>query len=196
MKTLSSLGLAIALSLTVSAAMAADRHGKGHHKKGWSSGHHKVEKRAVHSGRHHARGRGHHKYRHNKYSSSHHSRHKYSHRRSYRYPHSYSHKYSRGYRRHHGHIGYRPLRHRYHHGVSYYSHDRVFPAVLGAAIVGSAITHSLYHTHGGSVCYDKHDNYSNNYRDSGYSEVVGCHRIERMPDGSERRVEVSMSECR
>jgi hypothetical protein len=61
----------------------------------------------------------------------------------------------------------------------YYSHhdhhsDYYYP--LGAALIGAAVTYSLFHSH-----------------DAGYSEparssdVVGCHRIERYPDGSERR---------
>jgi len=86
---------------------------------------------------------------------------------------------------HKGHWNPRP----YYREVHYYSHhdhyrDRDYYYPLGAALIGAAVTYSIFHSH------------DNGYSGSGAStEVVGCHRIERYPDGSERRVEVSMSEC-
>jgi hypothetical protein len=68
------------------------------------------------------------------------------------------------------------------HDHHHHDHDYYYP--LGAALIGAAVTYSIYHAH-----------------DTGYSpsgsgaEVVGCHRVERYPDGSERRVEVPIAEC-
>jgi len=84
---------------------------------------------------------------------------------------------------HQGHWYPRP----YYRNVYYYprhDHHSDYYYPLGAALIGAAVTYSLYHG-----------------RDAGYSEragsteVVGCHRIERYPDGSERRVEVPLGEC-
>jgi len=103
--------------------------------------------------------------------------------------------------------GYHDERHNYkHYGghhdthyVYYYPRpyyprypDRYVYYPLGAALIGSAVTYSLYHSHDGVRCYDNHSvsSYS-----SPSSEVVGCHRIERYPDGSERRVDLPLSEC-
>jgi hypothetical protein len=97
------------------------------------------------------------------------------------YYHDRGHGYKHGHYK--GHWYPRP----HYRGVYYYSyHDRhsdyYYP--LGAALIGAAVTYSLVHSH-----------------DTGYSErvgsseVVGCHRIERYPDGSERRVEVPLAEC-
>ena len=108
--------------------------------------------------------------------------------------HNYGH-YKRHNRHHNKHYEYyRPYRgHRYYGG--YYRPSYSYPSYLGAALIGSALTYSLFHTHNGAYCYDNHGN--DNYRQSSgrYSEVVGCHRIERLPDGTERRVEVPMSQC-
>lgn len=65
---------------------------------------------------------------------------------------------------------------RHHHGDYY--------APLGAALIGAAVTYSIFHSHDGGYAGS-----------SGSSDVVGCHRIERYPDGSERRVEVPLAEC-
>ncbi len=62
---------------------------------------------------------------------------------------------------------------------------------LGAALVASAVNYSLYHSHGGLPCYEQH---ATTYSPPA-PEVVGCHRIERYPDGSQRRVDVPLSEC-
>ncbi|MBE9539555.1 MAG: hypothetical protein IMF06_10760 [Proteobacteria bacterium] len=96
-------------------------------------------------------------------------------------------------RGHHG-YHYRPYRHYGRHSAYYRPHYN-YPNYLGAALLGSALSYSLYHTHNGVSCYDKHayDRYPQ--RTGGYSEVVGCHRIERLPDGSERRIEVPLSQC-
>jgi hypothetical protein len=68
-------------------------------------------------------------------------------------------------------------RHDHHYRDDYY-------APLGAALIGAAVTYSIFHSHDGG--------YSGA---SGSSDVVGCHRIERYPNGSERRVEVPLAEC-
>jgi len=102
----------------------------------------------------------------------------------------------------HGH-GYKHGHHRdhwyprpHHTRVYYYSHpdyDRDYYYPLGAALIGAAISYSFYHAHDGVRCYESHGtSYS---VPSVRTEVVGCHRIERYPDGSERRVEVPPSEC-
>ncbi|WP_206046815.1 hypothetical protein [Mangrovimicrobium sediminis] len=105
--------------------------------------------------------------------------------------HAYSHHHSK----HHGgpkykvYVGYAP-RHHHHYGHRYYR-PSYYP--LGAALVGAAVSYSVYHTHNGVRCYDDHS-----YRSStpvSSSQVVGCYRIERFPDGSERRVDLPMSEC-
>ena len=102
------------------------------------------------------------------------------------------HKYGHhNYRRHH-YKHYRPYRGPRHYG-GYYRPNNYYPSYLGAALIGSALTYSLYHTHNGAYCYENHGN--DRYQQGNYSEVVGCHRMERLPDGSERRVEVPMSQC-
>ena len=77
----------------------------------------------------------------------------------------------------------------------YPSRGYYYPSYLGAALIGSALTTSLYHSHGGERCYQNHA--TDQYRQSSSSnrEVVGCHRIEILADGSERRVEIPMSQC-
>ena len=85
----------------------------------------------------------------------------------------------------------------YHHRGYYRGHfnsGHYYAGYFGAALVGAALTANLYHTHNGAHCYDRHPD---NYRSSrNYSEVPGCYRIERFSDGSERRVELPMSQCR
>lgn len=77
----------------------------------------------------------------------------------------------------------------------YPSRGYYYPSYLGAALIGSALTTSLYHSHNGQSCYENHadDQYRRN--SSSNREVVGCHRIEILADGSERRVEIPMSQC-
>lgn len=99
----------------------------------------------------------------------------------YRGGHGHSHGYKHGHHR-----GYSYPRH-YHRNVYYYPRhvhhgDYYYP--LGAALIGAAVTYSFYHGHDAG--------YSSR---AGSSEVVACHRIERYPDGSERRVEVPLSQC-
>jgi len=69
-----------------------------------------------------------------------------------------------------------------------------YSAYLGAALIGSAITYSLSHSHDGVRCDERHDYREREYRDRRY-EIIGCHRVERFADGSERRVRVPLSEC-
>jgi len=115
-------------------------------------------------------GRGHGDRHHGGHGHGH--KHKHGHHRDHWYP-----------RPHHTRVYYYP-RHDY-------DHDYYYP--LGAALIGAAISYSLYHAHDGVRCYESHGtSYS---APSVRTEVVGCHRIERYPDGSERRVEVPTSEC-
>ncbi len=109
--------------------------------------------------------------------------------------------YSGGHHNRHGghhYNHYRPSRHYGHHGghySGYYRPNYYYPSYLGAALIGSAFSYSLYPSHNGAACYDSHSSDRYQQRSSGYSEVTGCHRIERLPDGSERRVEVPISQC-
>ncbi len=97
--------------------------------------------------------------------------------------------------RHHGgpkykvYVGYSPRHHHYHD--HHYYRPSYYP--LGAALVGAAVSYSVYHTHNGVRCYDDHRNTS--YTPVSSTQVVGCYRIERFPDGSERRVDLPTSEC-
>ncbi|MEH6610095.1 MAG: hypothetical protein V7696_12075 [Halioglobus sp.] len=112
--------------------------------------------------------------------------------------HNYKRGYRHGYRSNYGHYGRKSYNYR-HHG--YYNRNYYYPSYLGAALFGSALTYSLYHSHNGNQCYENHGSSGNNRNYSGESysgsttEVVGCHRIEQLPDGSERRVEVPLSQC-
>ena len=79
---------------------------------------------------------------------------------------------------------------RYRHGGR--DHYRA-GAFLGGALLGSAITYSLAHEHDHRHCTDRsHDH----YRDGSRTRIAGCYRIERLPDGRERRVELPLSACR
>lgn len=103
----------------------------------------------------------------------------------------------RYYKPHHKYYRHSP---RHYYGRHYYPryrghHEYYYPSYLGTALLTSALTYSLYHTHHGAVCYQEHGRDYDQRRDSSTREVVGCHRIERLPDGSERRVEVPISEC-
>ena len=111
--------------------------------------------------------------------------------------HGYKHSYRHGYRSNYGHYGQRPYSYKHN---SHYNRNYYHPSYLGAALVGSALTYSLYHNHNGNQCYENHGNSGNSSYGGGScsgsnTEVVGCHRIEQLPDGRERRVEVPLSEC-
>jgi hypothetical protein len=67
----------------------------------------------------------------------HHSPHNYPPHRRYK-QHSHRSYYRKGYSNH------------------YHPRSHYFPAYFGAALIGSALTHSLYHMHHGMVCYDRH----------------------------------------
>jgi hypothetical protein len=88
-----------------------------------------------------------------------------------------------GYYKHHWYP--RPVyREVYYYPRPYYYHDHDYYYPLGAALIGAAVTYSIVHGHDTS------------YSVSGSSaEVVGCYRVERYPDGRERRVEVPIEEC-
>lgn len=106
-------------------------------------------------------------------------------------------------RQHYRHGGYHFDNHRQHprhayrsgYRGGYYRPGYHYPPYLGAALLGSALASSLYHNHNGSRCYDNHSADRYQQQAGRYSEVVGCHRIERLADGSERRVEMPMSQC-
>ena len=103
------------------------------------------------------------------------------------------------YKKHH-YIPYRPHYRYPYRGPRYYRGYRPryyyppYPPYAGA-LIGSAIFYSLFHTHDGTYCYEDHGRQDERYRESGRREIVGCHRIERLPDGRERRIEVPLSEC-
>ena len=71
----------------------------------------------------------------------------------------------------------------------YYDYDPYLP--LGAALVGTAIGYTL--SRSGPDCYGNCT--TTTYTNASTSNVSGCYRIERYPDGSERRVELPLSEC-
>ncbi len=123
---------------------------------------------------------------HRRYSNDHHN----THRSHYSYGNHYKTHSRHSYKRHHS-------PNRYSRGFyrpSFYGHS-----YLRAALIGSALSYRFYHQHSGAVCYDSHgsdlrgrDRYEPR---TSYSEVVGCHRIERLSDGSQRRVDVPRSQC-
>ncbi|HEY6131003.1 MAG TPA: hypothetical protein VIV27_03245 [Halioglobus sp.] len=95
-------------------------------------------------------------------------------------------KHGHGHGHKHGHYNRHWYPRPYYQRMYYYPHHEHhsdYYAPLGAALIGAAVTYSLFHRDDAG------------YRSSGSSDVVGCHRIERYPDGSERRVEVPLAEC-
>lgn len=104
--------------------------------------------------------------------------------KKHHYNHNKQH-YSHYYRSHRNHF----------YNRRYYSQNYYYPSYLGAALIGSALTSSLYHSHNGERCYEEHA--VDQYRQSSSSnrQVIGCHRIEVLADGSERRIEMPMSQC-
>ncbi len=79
------------------------------------------------------------------------------------------------------------------HGSGY----NYYADAMGAALVGAAVSYALYHSHDGASCYEDHGYSSSSY---GYSSsdsyrVAGCHRIEQLPDGTVRRIEMPLSAC-
>lgn len=83
------------------------------------------------------------------------------------------------------HYGPRPVR-VYRHGHYYWDWG---PAYLGSALVGTAIGYSL--AQGQDDCRD-----CDRYESGSRYEIEGCYRIEMLPDGRERRVELPLSDCR
>jgi len=100
--------------------------------------------------------------------------------------------YKRPHYRHHTKRHYKTHHHARQQGY-YYPRSYYFPGYFGAVALGSALRYSLYHMHQGTVCYDHHS--GRDYRGNYHRQVVGCHRIERFPDGSQRRVDVPVSQC-
>jgi hypothetical protein len=96
--------------------------------------------------------------------------------------------------RHHYNHYYRGHRNRF-YNRRYYAPGYYYPSYLGAALIGSALTTSLYHSHSGERCYQSHANDQYRQGSSSNRQVVGCHRIEILADGNERRVEVPLSQC-
>lgn len=186
MKKLSTCLLALVIAGGSSMAMGAPHQGERHHK-----GEHRHQKHDFKVGRHHdvhriERGR-------------HHNKHLREHRRHHAAKeHRRHHRKWRDHRRHRwDHYGWRYngwdhrpwRRHHWRHGGYYGDY-------VGAAILGSALTFSLYHRHNGAICYDRHDDrHDPYYREGRRTDVVGCHRIERLADGTEVRVDVPLEEC-
>jgi len=86
-------------------------------------------------------------------------------------------------------VHYYPQYPRYRYSTRvYHDYDPYLP--LGAALVGTAIGYSL--SQAGSDCYG---NCTTTVTQTTTSNVSGCYRIERYPDGSERRVELPISQC-
>lgn len=102
--------------------------------------------------------------------------------------HAYDHGHKHGHHKGHGRPGpyYRDVHHAPHytpHHAPHHGHHGDYFAPLGAALIGAAVTYSLIHAHDTRPVA------------SGPAQVVGCHRVERYPDGGERRVEVPIAEC-
>lgn len=166
MKKFTLYGLALLLVASTSIAFAGDRDHRRHDK-------HDRQYSSKHE-RHYNK--------HDRHYNKHYNRHYKTHYNRYYSGHGF--RSHRGYRSHHGFRG------------GYYPHYYYPSAYLGAALIGSAINYSLYHQHNGATCYDNHSSDRNRSSDRNYSEVVGCHRIERLADGSERRVDVPLSQCK
>ncbi|MFT4824308.1 MAG: hypothetical protein ACJAUG_002094 [Halioglobus sp.] len=171
MKKLTLYGLALLLIASTSTAFAGDADNRRHDK------HNKYDRHASKHERQYNKHDRHYNSRFNSHYNSHYNRH---------YSHNGFRKH-RGYRSHHG---FREF-----HGGNYYRSSYYPSAYLGAALIGSAISYNRYHQHNGASCYDDHSNDSRQSSNRNYSEIVGCHRIERLADGSERRVEVPRAQC-
>lgn len=201
MKKVSSCILALMLALGSSIVVAAPGHGDRDHKgakhhrghKDYKVGRHHNMPRIEHSARH--------KNKHHRKHARHYRKHEIAkaHRQHHRKHRQWRHQrwdrhlgYRNGWR--YNHWDHRGKHHRnWHHSRRHYRGGH-YSDYLGAALVGSALTYSLYHLHDGAVCYDSHpEPRDRHYRSS---EVVGCHRIERHADGSQVRVDVPMAECR
>lgn len=177
MKLLTIISFAIALAAGSTTAVAKGRDHDSHQKN---------QVNRVHQGAHHS-SRGH-KSRHDRAHHRTERRHYTNHRRNWHRAPRLAPRYS--YR--HG------WRHSSRYGWGY--RYNYYPSLLGASLIGTVIGHHLYHLHDGAVCYDSHnDDHVHHDRtadgDASHTEIVGCHRVERLPDGSERRVEVPLSQC-
>ncbi|MCR9104909.1 MAG: hypothetical protein NXI15_06450 [Gammaproteobacteria bacterium] len=171
MRFLFAAGFCTCLVLAPSAAQAGNNKHQGHLNPHWQVRHYTPDHRAQQRYRHPPQ----HGYRYEHFHSA---------RPYYVYPHA---RYT-GPRYYRPPVHY-PSRHHWRHGTRYYA-----PA-LGAVITGSIISHRLYHRHRGVVCYERHNLYPGSHRHAGHTEIAGCHRIERLPNGTQRRVEVPLSQC-
>lgn len=143
-----------------------DRHERGHH-----GGHYNLH--GKYNG-HHGKHKWHNGKRHRRHHGKHHGRH---------------------HRKHHGHWG-KHHKHAYkHHGYHSnkhhygYHYDPYLP--LGAALVGSALGYTF--SQSGQNCYGNCS--TTTYGQTTSSNISGCYRIERYPDGGEYRVELPTHQC-
>ncbi|MFT4519911.1 MAG: hypothetical protein ACI9JM_002310 [Halioglobus sp.] len=201
-RTLVLPGLALLLAIGTAPALAGQKQGDRHQgaSKHQNSGKHISKSHNSRVGKHHSRNKhiskshdsraGRHHSRNKHISVTHNSRVSTGHRRGGHYRNrGYKPRYYGGYR--HNGRGH----HRRYQSSWYFGTRPYYSPFFGAALVSGAITHSLYHLHDGATCYDRHET---DYRDGGsrnYSEVAGCHRIEQLSDGTQRRVEVPISQC-
>ena len=192
MKKVSTCILALVFAAGSSMALGGPGHGDRHHKgdryyhakKDYRAGPYRNVPRIEHARKHRKHAREHRRYQAAKEHRRQHR--KYRKWRNHRWDHRYGH-HGWGYRSWH----HKPWKHKHRR----YGH-RYYGDYLGAALVGSALTHSLYHTHKDRVVHIHHDNGSSYHdKQDGYSEVVGCFRVEQLEDGSEVRVDLPLSEC-
>ncbi len=89
--------------------------------------------------------------------------------------------------KHYGHRWSRPA------PVVRYRYDRRVEDWIAPALVGSAITYALLHSHDGVRCDTRHDRHSRYWqRDSRFA----CYRVDYLPGGRERRIELPAHACR
>lgn len=223
MKKVSSCLLALVFALGSSIAIGApghgdrDRKGAKQHRgdKHYNVGRHHSVPRMAHSSNYKGKHKAQHRAKHHKKQARHQRKHRVEkhHRRHQRQHDGWrhnrwdrSHKFHKrarnNYWKHNGWRyngwNYQGRHNRNWHHNRRIHRDRHYGSYLGAAIVGSALTYSLYHLHDNAVCYDSHDDRHGDRHGSRYqdTEVVGCHRIERLADGSQVRVDVPLAECR
>lgn len=105
-----------------------------------------------------------------------------NHRSNYRYNRNYRSFYGNQYWR--GGRYYAPPRYNYNRYNGYWG---VPSAFIGGALIGSSLNYSRYH--------DRDDHRYCDHSTQNRQESSGCYRVERLPDGRERRVELPRSAC-